>query len=751
MVQIPGQIMNKKTLVIYIAVAVILLAGIATGVAFLYKPGDSGHKTLSKAEIASSFPLLQAVPSDAAAIICSDNLKEGVSLFTDGTKAFDALVSDGKGEACTSFFRSLASGMDGTFSSLRSQPVAVSLHYSGSMVPLVLISVPDTYTDSTAQVLSLCEVASESGLSSSFYSSENLSAVLVSSSETIINSSKRHQDGGMSILSDKDFVPSLAGVSGRNALFFSNAYAGKLLPVLFQRPVTRHSDFMKSLSSWTVMSLTSVEDDFLEADGYLSAGSRHFADVFSGTAQETAGFTGVVPSETFFAVSIPMASQSEYLTAYRKYLDAESRLGSNSSEITSLGRKAGRNPDDWAKALSVKEVVKAQWRSGDNICEAVFVRVGKKDYSLIFNGLDASDEKSYKMASNPYSYSGFASALFGKLFSVADESCFAFTGEWIVCGSDRDISDFVGRFSEGDVLQALLSDASASPAALAKDCSFVGYFSAGAAPSENIFSQSALPSVSRTMDGAAFEPCFIICNGDSFKFDVVRVPFITKSSTPAVVADAVVEIPQGPFPVKNSGTGKTNLLAQQSNYYLSLKEEDGTGIWSVPFTEPLCGAVESIDYYANGKLQFLFAAGSKIHLLDRLGRFVSGFPVDLGKEILLGPAAYDFTGAKGYSVVVLHKDNTIGMYNIHGEKPERWEGISPDETIISLPELLKVGGNSYWAVRTAVQTIIYPFYGGEPAYRQEGAKSIRRDSAIEVDGESLKVMCNDGKTRNIKL
>lgn len=746
--------MNKKTLVIYIASAVILLAGIVAGVAFLYRGEGSGHKPMSRSEIAEQFPLLQAVPSDAAAIFCSGSLKDGVSLFTDGTKAFDALVPDGRRDAYGHFFKTLDSGIDdGLFGPLRSQEMAVSLHYSGSIVPLVVINVPRTESDSTSLVIALSEAAAEAGMKSSFHSSDDISAVLVSTSETIINSSIRHQEEGQSILSDKSFVPALAGVGGKDVLFFSNAYADKLLPVLFQKPVTRHSDFIKSIASWTVLSLADVRENTLDIDGYLSSGKAgdHFVNVFSGARQETSSFIKVVPSGTFFAVSVPMGDYSEYLENYRKYLDSKSRLGTNNGELAALGRKVGKNPDDWAKSLSVKEVAKAQWRSGESLCEAVFVRVGRKDYSIIFNGLDAEDEKTYRMAPNPYSYPGFASSLFGKLFSVQDESCFAFTGEWIVSGSENAISDFVGRFTAGDVLQALLTDASAIPAGLSKDCSFAAYFSVGASPAGSIFSQDAVPSVNSTMDGAAYEPCFVICNGDGFKFDVTRVPFITKASTPAVASDAVVEIPSGPFPVKNSATGRTNLLAQQSNYYLSLKEEDGTGIWSIPFTEPLCGAVETIDYYANGKLQFLFAAGTKIHLLDRLGRFVSGFPVDLGKEILLGPAAYDFSGAKGYSVVVLHKDNSIGMYNIHGEKPEGWKGIAPGEMIISLPELLKAGGKDYWAVRTAVRTLIYPFYGGEPVYSEEGAKSIRRDSAIEIDGESLKVTCNDGKTRNIKL
>lgn len=746
--------MNKKTIVIYIAVALIFIAGIAAGVSLLYK-GDTGKPAqMSKSGAIERFPLLQTVPSDAAAIFCSGSLKDGASMLTDGSKAFSAMVFDGSRDAYSHFFSTVLQGLDGgPIASLKALPMAVSLHYSGSIVPLVVIDVPKASTDSSAVVLALAEAAQDAGMKSGFCSTESMAAVLVSTSETIVNSSIRHQEEGQSILSSKDFIPALAGAEGKDVLLFSNAYSSKILPVFFQKSVTRHSDFIKSVSNWTVMSVAASDEKSLSIKGYLPSDKDgdHFVDIFTEVDPENASFINVVPSETYFAVSLPLADQALYLTSYRKYLDAKSRLGVSRANISNLGKASGKNPEDWAKALSLKEAAKAQWRAGDDVFEALFARVGKKDYSVILNGLEATNEKDYSMSPAHYSYSGFLSALFGGLFSVADESCFIFTGEWIVSGSAKALSDYAERFSAGDFLQALLSDASAVPAASGRDCSLAAFFSVGESPSESIFSASALPAVTGTLDGAAFEPCFLFCNGNSFKLDIIRVPFIEKSSTPAVVTDAVIEVPAGPFAVKNSATGATNLLAQRENYYLSLMEEDGKGIWSVPFSEPLCGAVESIDYYANGKLQFLFAAGSKLYLLDRLGRFVSGFPSELGKPVLLGPSAYDFSGAGGYTVVVLHSDNTIGMYNIHGVKPEKWQGITSDETIIALPELIKVGGSSYWAVRTAVQTQIFPFYGGEPVYRQEGAKSIRRDSSLEIEDNSISVVCNDGKTRNIKL
>ena len=746
--------MNKKTLYAFIAVALVFLLGIAAAVFFLYK-GDSGRRVPVRLKSdTAQLPLLKAVPSDAVAILCLDNVKDGTALLTDGTKAFTAFISDGRKDSCATFVRRLAADVEsGRLAALRPEPMALSLHYNGSLSPLLLLGMPSVVNDSTDMVVRVRNIAGECGLYSAFHSSDDTRMLLISASETLVKSSVRHQDEGLSILANKDFTACLSGAEGRNVLFLSNANSGKLLPGFFQRAVSRRADFFKTVAAWTVMSFTTVNDKTFSAKGFLSSGrgSDTFAGVFSSAKMEAPGFTRAVPSGTVFALSVPMADRGDYLEAYRRYLDACSRLSQNESAISSLGRSAGTNPNEWAKSLSVKEVAKAQWRSGDETHEALLVRVGRKDYSLIFKGLDVSSEKDYSISAQPYAFGGFASALFGSFFSLADESCFAFTGEWLVSGSLADITDYAMRYASGDVLQALLSDTSSAPATLSKDCSMVAYFSAGAVQGETVFTPLMLSAVTSTLDGAAYEPCFLVCTGNSFQLDVVRVPFINKGSTPAVVADAAVEVPAGPFEVRNSGTGGTNLLAQQSNYYLSFKEMSGKGIWSVPFDGPLCGRVESIDYYNNGKLQFLFASGSKLYLLDRLGRFVSGFPAELGKEVLLGPEAYDFTGAKGYTVTVLHTDNTIGMYNLHGARPEGWKGISTDEKIIALPELFTVDGTRYWAVRTAVQTQVFPFDGGDPVYRQEGAKSIRRDSVIEVDGKSLKVTCNDGKTRNIKF
>jgi hypothetical protein len=126
--------------------------------------------------------------------------------------------------------------------------------------------------------------------------------------------------------------------------------------------------------------------------------------------------------------------------------------------------------------------------------------------------------------------------------------------------------------------------------------------------------------------------------------------------------------------------------------------------------------------------------------------------VDLKKEILIGPDVYDFNGTRRYNVMVLHKDNTIEMYNLKGQKPSSWNGIRPSEIIRGLPERIIVGGNTFWVVRTSVQTLVYPFYGGQPLTVLEGDQMAMPDSEVRIiDGSAVELQCYDGKARTVKL
>ena len=179
----------------------------------------------------------------------------------------------------------------------------------------------------------------------------------------------------------------------------------------------------------------------------------------------------------------------------------------------------------------------------------------------------------------------------------------------------------------------------------------------------------------------------------------------------AAIPETEVAVPEGPFEVRNCGTGKINSISQREDFSLEMKDEKGAVLWTYALPGKICGRIAQIDYYANRKIQYLFICGSSLYLLDRLGHIVKGFPVQLSSEVLLGPDAYDFSGAGRYNIMVLNRDGSIDMYNLKGEKPASWKSIRPAEAAIGLPELLEKGNRSWWVVRSSEKSLVYGFYG----------------------------------------
>jgi len=84
--------MNRKTLTILIATAVILIGGIAFAVARLYS--ETGSGTVDGSRFLEDHQLVKAVPSDAAVIVCFRNFGHACELLGDSLAVFGELASN---------------------------------------------------------------------------------------------------------------------------------------------------------------------------------------------------------------------------------------------------------------------------------------------------------------------------------------------------------------------------------------------------------------------------------------------------------------------------------------------------------------------------------------------------------------------------------------------------------------------------------------------------------------------------------
>ena len=701
--------MSRRSLILCLAALAVMVLGIGIAVTVLYS-GTGGKETEVRVADSDRSLALCAVPSDAVLVATYSKAEE--------------------------------------FPALRKNPMAMSLHYySGKLYRLYVVAAGKDQ-EAVDQVLADSQ-------SKGLHAVQDGGLVLVADSETLLKSSQRHIAKGISVLDVSGFRKAQSSVEGDDVLYVANNHFGKLLPLLMPRPYSSYSGFLERLSDWFVLEisdsdpLTSLKGTFVhEAD------ASDFMSVLEGMKPATSEASEVLPSYTLFAASLPMKDIDAYVSGYESYLDSRQKLQIYKAAQAKMALPAA--PMDLLKSWNVSEVAVASFKSGSVVETVNLIKVANPQVGTLFAGTDVAALKGYTPEVHDWAYPGLLSAVFGDFYARKDESAFTYIDGWVVTGSHAAVQEYADGRALEYTLKQYMADAGKSDLLAAHQSAFVAYFSftEDRAELSRIFRPALLDDLKALSADAEYCPYVLSISGgkksNSVSLNMHRLT-LKKTKAPVFERDTVVVVPDGPFEVRNSGTGKMNKFYQNSHKSLCLSQE-GKDLWGVPFDKSLCGRAGTVDYFANGKLQILFCAGDRLYLMDRLGRYVTGFPLKLGKEVLLGPDIYDFNGSKKYNVMVLHKDNTVEMYNLKGQKPASWKGITAQETIKNLPERLVVGGNTFWVVRTSIQTLIFPFYGGEPLTVFSGNQMIRPDSSVNaVDASSVEFTCYDGKVRTLKI
>ena len=704
--------MGKRTTVVAVAALALLLAGITLAVIRLYQPAGS---RADEKKLDASWHILGAIPSDATAVVVFDGSSKAAALLADSTGFLQGLLAPGN----PAFIRYL--------NAIGRNRMAISLHNSGSLVPLVAAQMEQA--DSTLEAL-----AAKAGLKLHYVEG----FLLASRSETFLNAGARQLEEGHSILGTRHLQDLVSHVSGPEVILVAHSHAPKLLQMYAGRAFQPRATFVKNLTAWSAWTVQTLSGDKLVLSGVALPGDgvSSYFKAFSGTPAQQPEFPQALPYFTAGAVSVPVAGVEEYLAARRLEEDGNGHLVQFNKALKARnGQKL--TVEEWFSSLQPKEVVRARFTDENGVQrEAVLVR-SAKDLKL--------------GSETPNAYRGALATVLGPDFALQDSVCAAVNNRWSVFADLPTVRLFADKSFLEYSLKDRMSDASVelpegivAYASLSDDPDFAG----------QLFTKSLSAPLLSFVKGAGYAPAAASLNL-SGPLPSMRVQLETQAlkgtKVQVLERDTVVVVPGGLFPVTNFASGKTNYLYQNAHQAICLRDENNKDVWGVPFKETICGRVQTIDFYNNKKLQWLFCAGSKLYLMDRLGRWVNGFPINLPKPVLLGPDVYDFTGAGGYTVMILHKDNTLERYNLHGEKVAGFKGICAPETVKNLPELLETSGKRYWVVRTSIQTLIYPFEGGEPLYKAEGGKMLKPDARLAPTSKGVSAECYDGKTRDIKL
>ncbi|WP_303921062.1 hypothetical protein [Draconibacterium sediminis] len=144
-------------------------------------------------------------------------------------------------------------------------------------------------------------------------------------------------------------------------------------------------------------------------------------------------------------------------------------------------------------------------------------------------------------------------------------------------------------------------------------------------------------------------------------------------------------------------TNKANkeIIVQDVNNQLHLIDADGKIIWSAPVSGKILGQIHQVDYYNNGKLQYLFNTSEKIYLIDRTGTSVANFPVILKSPATNGINVFDYNNNNQYRYFVACKDKKVYAYSHDGSILNGWIFDKTSGTVTTPIQFFRVSNKDY--------------------------------------------------------
>ncbi len=163
------------------------------------------------------------------------------------------------------------------------------------------------------------------------------------------------------------------------------------------------------------------------------------------------------------------------------------------------------------------------------------------------------------------------------------------------------------------------------------------------------------------------------------------------------------EIIAGPFLFPNHLTQQHDVAFQDADLMLHLINNKGKKLWSKQLDAPILGDIEAVDAYKNKRQQLVFATEKSVYFLDRNGRDVNDFPFKVSGGITQPLSVFDYDSNRNYRFLAT-SGSKLTMLNRDGKVVTGFK-YQPTSEIKTAPQHHRVGTKDYIVFGTADNTL----------------------------------------------
>ncbi len=200
------------------------------------------------------------------------------------------------------------------------------------------------------------------------------------------------------------------------------------------------------------------------------------------------------------------------------------------------------------------------------------------------------------------------------------------------------------------------------------------------------------------------------------------------------------------------------LVVQDAKNQLYQISSEGELNWKIQMESKLKAPVLQVDYYNNRKLQYLLLTDSLIHIIDRNGEEIEGFPVAHGiTENINGIELVDYDNTKRYRYLIEAGRGFLYLFNKEAELLEGWNPKELDAVLPALPRHERIAGKDFfWVAERSNKLILlnrrgenYSGFPFQKSFRFSGDVYLLRSPTFQ--GSQFVALSEKGKLIQVDL
>lgn len=161
------------------------------------------------------------------------------------------------------------------------------------------------------------------------------------------------------------------------------------------------------------------------------------------------------------------------------------------------------------------------------------------------------------------------------------------------------------------------------------------------------------------------------------------------------------EIIGKPALVEDHDNNNYNVLVFDAKSNMYLISTDGRILWKKRIDALPISDIHQVDYFSNGKIQYLFNTSDFFYLIDKNGDHVANYPLKINPSATNGLSLFDYTHHNNYRLLLAQSDKRIYNYTIEGKTVNGW--VKPHtRNIVTIPVTRLVANNKDYIIITDI-------------------------------------------------